>query len=62
MVGNYETLLDAEFEKFRIGESSIFLLNSREQKLIDSQMKLNKLQTEFQKLKWKLRGAKGQLQ
>lgn len=62
MVGNYETLLDAEFEKFRIGESSIFLLNSREQKLIDAQMKLNKLQTEFQKLKWKLRGAKGQLQ
>jgi outer membrane protein TolC len=62
MVINYETLLDAEFEKFRIGESSIFLLNSREQKLIDSQMKLNKLQTEFQKLKWKLRGAKGQLQ
>jgi outer membrane protein TolC len=62
MVVNYETLLDAEFEKFRIGESSIFLLNSREQKLIDSQMKLNKLQTEFQKLKWKLRGAKGQLQ
>ncbi len=62
MVGNYEILLEAEFEKFRIGESSIFLLNSREQKLIDAQMKLNKLQTEFQKLKWKLRGAKGQLQ
>lgn len=62
MVANYATLLDAEVEKFRIGESSIFLLNSREQKLIDAQMKLNKLQTEFQKLKWKLRGAKGQLQ
>ncbi|MFK8006991.1 MAG: TolC family protein [Saprospiraceae bacterium] len=62
MVVNYETLLNAESEKFRIGESSIFLLNSREQKLIEAQMKLNKLQTEFQKLKWKLRGAKGQLQ
>lgn len=62
MARNYETLLEAEFEKFRIGESSIFLLNNREQKLIEAQMKLNKLQTEFQKLKWKLRGAKGQLQ
>lgn len=62
MVQNYSTLLDAEFEKFRIGESSIFLLNSREQKLIEAQMKLNKLQSEFQKLKWKLRGAKGVLQ
>ena len=62
MVVNYETLLNAETEKFRIGESSIFLLNSREQKLIDALMKLNKMQSEFQKLKWKLRWAKGQLQ
>ena len=62
IVINYETLLDAEMEKFRIGESSIFLLNSREQKLIDTQMKLNKLQAEFQKLRWKLRWAKGNLQ
>jgi len=37
-------------------------LNSREQKLIDAQMKLNKMQSKFQKLKWKLRWAKGQLQ
>lgn len=62
MVVNYQFLLDAETEKFRVGESSIFLLNSREQKLIEAQMKLNKLQSEFQKLKWKLRGAKGQIQ
>ena len=59
MVINYQSLLDAETEKFRVGESSIFLLNSREQKLIEAQMKLNKLQSEFQKLKWKLRGANG---
>jgi len=61
MVANYEVLLNAELEKFRIGESSIFLINSREQKLIAAQMKLNKLQSEFQKLRWKLRAAKGQL-
>jgi len=61
MVSNYDTLLDVENEKFRIGESSIFLLNSREQKLISAQMKLNKLQSEFQKMRWKLRWAKGLL-
>jgi outer membrane protein TolC len=61
MVVNYEVLLAAEFEMFDIGESSIFLINTREQKLIDSQMKLNKLQSEYQKLKWKLRSAKGLL-
>lgn len=61
MAQNYETLLAAEFEKFRIGESSIFLINSREQKLIAAQIKLNKLQSKYQQLKWKLRGAKGRL-
>ncbi|MEM9917478.1 MAG: TolC family protein [Bacteroidota bacterium] len=50
MVVNYERLLEAETEKFRIGESSIFLLNSREQKLIESQTKVLKLKAHFQKL------------
>lgn len=62
MVGNYEVLLEAENEKFRIGESSIFLLNNREQKLIDAQVKRNKLYATFQKLRWKLEWAKGELQ
>ncbi|MEM6964856.1 MAG: TolC family protein [Bacteroidota bacterium] len=62
MVENYQGLLAAENEKFRIGESSIFLLNSREQKLIEAQLKENKMQSEFQKLRWKLEWAKGQLQ
>jgi outer membrane protein TolC len=61
MVANYEALLDAENEKFRIGESSIFLLNNREQKLIESQMKNIKLQVSFEKLQWKLAWAKGEL-
>ena len=50
MVVNYERLLEAETEKFRIGESSIFLLNSREQKLIESLTKVLKLKAHFQKL------------
>ena len=61
-VNNYESLLAAENEKFRFGESSIFLINSREQKLIEAQLKLRKLQAEFQKLRWKLDWAKGILQ
>ncbi len=59
---NYQRLLDAENEKFKIGESSIFLLNSREQKLISIELKLNKLKATIQKLNWKLDWARGILQ
>ena len=38
---NYQTLLKAEERKFEIGESSLFLINSREQKLINAQLKKN---------------------
>jgi outer membrane protein TolC len=62
MVLNYQRLLDAENEKFRVGESSIFLLNTREQKLIEAQLKLLKLKTNYSKLKGKLDWAAGQLQ
>ena len=61
IVRNFQRLLDAENEKFRIGESSIFLLNNREQKLIEAQMKLLKLNSELQKLDWKLEWAKGDI-
>ncbi len=59
---NYQRLFDAENEKFRIGESSIFLLNSREQKLIDTNLKLKKLQSKYQILKQKLIWASGNLE
>jgi len=49
MVTNYDLLLQAEIRKFGIGESSLFLLNSREAKLIESRMKLISLETKFQK-------------
>ncbi len=58
---NQQRLLNAENEKFRIGESSVFLLNSREQKLIDTELKLVKLETKRQKLEKKLRWARGEL-
>ncbi len=58
---NYISLLNAENEKFRVGESSIFLINNREQKLIEAQLKLLKLTTDLQKLIWKLEWAKGNI-
>ena len=57
----YTQLLEAENIKFRIGESSIFLLNNREQKLIDAQLKLQKLEIKVQQLIAKLEWGAGQL-
>jgi outer membrane protein TolC len=60
-VANYQALLAAELRKFSIGESSIFLINSRENKLIDAQLKLIKLQSTLPKLEAGVRWAAGQL-
>lgn len=42
---NYRTLLNAEEVKFGLGESSIFLINSREIKYLESEIKL--IETDF---------------
>ncbi len=42
-VGLFEVLLNGERELFRIGESSLFLINARETKLIESRVKLFEL-------------------
>lgn len=39
VVQNYQRLYDAELKLFNIGESSVFMVNSREKALIDSQLK-----------------------
>lgn len=61
-IENYQSLLVAENDKFRFGESSIFLLNSREQKLIEARLKLVKLQTMYYKNRLSLTWSAGQLQ
>ena len=43
IVEDYKTLVQAEERKFTLGESSLFLINAREQKLIDAQLKENEL-------------------
>ena len=60
-VDNYQRLLNAEYQKFDVGESSIFLLNSREQKLIEAQLKLTELRGKFFKSVQKLLWAAGRL-
>jgi outer membrane protein TolC len=47
IVTDYETMLTAEERKFELGESSLFLINSREQKLIEATLKSNALQVKF---------------
>ncbi|MBT8285644.1 MAG: TolC family protein, partial [Flavobacteriaceae bacterium] len=54
IVTNYRTLLQGEERKFNFGESSLFLINSRESKLIDARLKQNELQNKFFKAKAKL--------
>jgi len=49
MTSNYDSLLAAEQVKFELGESSVFLLNSRQQKLLNAQLKLLKTQADLQK-------------
>ncbi|HEX4886770.1 MAG TPA: TolC family protein [Luteibaculaceae bacterium] len=46
-VVNYRAMLDAERRKFETGESSIFLINTRQQKLIEAQLKLIELKTKY---------------
>ena len=43
IVTDYRLLVNAEERKFILGESSLFLINTREQKLIDAQIKENSL-------------------
>ncbi|MGB6153831.1 MAG: TolC family protein [Pricia sp.] len=54
IVENYQTLLDAEERKFGFGESSLFLVNTREVKLIDAQLKRNSLLNKYYLSKAKL--------
>ncbi len=47
VVDQYEQLLKAELRKFEIGESSIFLINYRQQSLVNAEMKLIELRTKY---------------
>ncbi len=54
IVDNYSALLIAEERKFSFGESSLFLINSREIKLIEAKLKQNSVQNKYYSTKAKL--------
>lgn len=54
IVTDSQLLLKAEERKFQLGESSIFLVNTRESKLIESQLKAIEIQNKFFNTKAKL--------
>ncbi len=58
-VDNAKKLLDAEFQRFEIGESSLFLVNTRELKYIEVLLKSYELKTKFFKTLVALNWAKG---
>lgn len=47
IVADYDTMLNAEERKLFLGESSLFLVNSRESKLIDSKLKAIEIESDF---------------
>lgn len=59
IVKDYASMLDAEERKFTLGESSLFLVNSRESKLIDAKLKGIDLQNKYFTAKAKLFNALG---
>lgn len=48
-IANQRTLLRAETQKFELGESTIFLVNAREAKLIDLRIKQESLRASYEK-------------
>ncbi len=62
MFNNYSTLLRNEELRFAQGESSLFLINSREMKVIESLQKQIELRTKYQKARFAIDWAAGLLQ
>lgn len=60
-VNDYQNLLNGERTLFNLGESSLFMVNSREMKFIESQVKLNEIQKKKSKSKLKIQHAQGNL-
>ena len=46
-MANYKRMVEGEERKFSVGESSLFLVNSRETSYIQSQMKANEIENKL---------------
>jgi outer membrane protein TolC len=62
LLGTYRRLLQAEETRFKAGESSLFLINSRENKVLEGEQKLAELQVKYNKAIVAAFWAAGQLQ
>ncbi len=60
-VNNYQRLLQLENARFELGESSLFLINSRELKFIEAQVKVAKLKSEWLIARASVEWASGRL-
>ena len=60
-VANYKRLRDGEQIRFENGESTVFLINSREAKLLEARQKLAELQAKYAQTRAQLRYAAGGL-
>lgn len=61
MLGNLQKLLKGEETLFFNGESSLFLINSRENKVLENEVKLTELKAKFYKSIYKLQWSAGLL-
>lgn len=62
MRDNYFRMLEAEKEKFNLGESSVFLINARENSYLQASLNLLYLESEFFKAYYKWQWANGSFQ
>ncbi len=60
MVNNSQVLREGEYQKFINGESTVFIVNTREIKLVETQIKLVSLRVKYEKEKATLRWATGE--
>lgn len=61
IIANANRLLAGELQRFEIGESSVFLVNTRESNLLSQQLKLYELRAKYGKAKYQLQWAAGNL-
>lgn len=61
ILNNFEKLLKAETNLFQNGESSLFLINSRENKVLDVERKLTELKAKYYKTIYSLQWSAGLL-
>lgn len=61
LVVNFQRMLDAEIDKFNNGESSVFLINTREINLIQAQVSFVNINAKYQTLYYKRKWIEGTL-